>query len=116
MLIPHHQNARQNHNINMFNRSFENATAFRYLGMTVADQNLIHDEIKSRLNLGNLRTIQFRTFCLLVCCLKNIKIKMYKTIILPVVLNGCEIWSSKLREEHELKASEKMVLRRILEL
>jgi hypothetical protein len=40
---------------------------------------------------------------------------MYKTIILPVVLHGCEIWPMRLREEHELRASEKMVLRRILE-
>jgi hypothetical protein len=40
---------------------------------------------------------------------------MYKTIILPIVLYGCEIWSLRLREEHELRASEKMVLKRILE-
>jgi radical SAM superfamily enzyme YgiQ (UPF0313 family) len=40
---------------------------------------------------------------------------MYKTIILPVVLYGCEFCSLRLREEHELRVSEKMVLRRILE-
>jgi hypothetical protein len=37
-----------------------------------------------------LATIQSRTFCLLC---KNIKIRIYKTIILPVVLYGCETWS-----------------------
>jgi hypothetical protein len=41
---------------------------------------------------------------------------MYKTIILPVVSCGCEIWSLTLREEHELRISENMVLRRIYEL
>jgi hypothetical protein len=44
---------------------------------------------------------------------KNVKIKIYKTIILPVVLYGCETWSLKLTEEHTLKVFEKRVLRRI---
>ena len=42
----------------------------------------------------------------------NIKIKIYGTIILPV-LYGCETWSLTLREEDKLKASESRVLRRI---
>jgi hypothetical protein len=41
------------------------------------------------------------------------KIRMYKTIILPVVLNGCETWSLTLREEHVLRVFENRVLRRI---
>jgi hypothetical protein len=44
---------------------------------------------------------------------KNLKIKIYKTIILPVVLYGCETWSLTLREEHRLKVFKKRVLRRI---
>jgi hypothetical protein len=51
--------------------------------------------------------------CPLVCCLKNIKIRIYKTIILPVVLYGCETWSLTLRDEHRLKVFENRVLRRI---
>jgi hypothetical protein len=43
----------------------------------------------------------------------NVKVKIYKTIILPVVLYGCEIWSLALREEHRLRVFEKRVLRRI---
>jgi hypothetical protein len=39
--------------------------------------------------------------------------KIYKTIILPVVLYGCETWSLTLREEHRLRVSENRVLRRI---
>jgi hypothetical protein len=38
---------------------------------------------------------------------------MYKTIILPVVLYGCETWSLTLREEHRLRVFENRVLRRI---
>jgi hypothetical protein len=44
---------------------------------------------------------------------KNIKIRIYKIIILPVVLYGCEIWSLTLREEHRLRVFENRVLRRI---
>jgi hypothetical protein len=43
----------------------------------------------------------------------NIKVKIYKTIILPVVLYGCETWSLTLREEHRLRVFENRVLRRI---
>jgi hypothetical protein len=45
---------------------------------------------------------------------KNLKIKIYKTIILPVVLYGCETWSLTLREEHRLRVFENRVLRRIV--
>jgi hypothetical protein len=44
---------------------------------------------------------------------KSLKIRIYKTIILPVVLYGCETWSLTLREEHRLRVFEKRVLRRI---
>jgi len=44
---------------------------------------------------------------------KNLKIKIYRTIILPVVLYGCETWSLTLREEHWLRVFEKRVLGRI---
>jgi hypothetical protein len=44
---------------------------------------------------------------------KNLKIRIYKTIILPVVLYGCEIWSLKLREEHRLRVFENRALRRL---
>jgi hypothetical protein len=44
---------------------------------------------------------------------RNVKVKIYKTIILPVVLYGCETWSLTLREEHRLRVFENRVLRRI---
>ena len=44
---------------------------------------------------------------------KNLKIKIYKTIILPVVLYGCEAWSLILREERRLRVFENRIMRRI---
>jgi hypothetical protein len=55
-----------------------------------------------------LTIIRSRTFCLL---LKNVKIRIYKTIILPVVLYGCETWPLSLRKEHKLKVFENRLLR-----
>jgi hypothetical protein len=45
--------------------------------------------------------------------IKNIKIKIYTTVLLPVVLYGCETWSPTLREEHRLRVFENGMLRRI---
>lgn len=53
MLPAHHQNEGQNHNIKTMNKQepfFKNAVTFKYLGMTVTYQNLVHQEIKIRLN------------------------------------------------------------------
>ena len=57
-----------------------------------------------------LAIIRCRTFCLLGC---YPKIKIYRTIILSVVLYGCETWSLTLREERKLRVFENVVLRRI---
>jgi hypothetical protein len=60
--------------------------------------------------------IQFRKCCSLVCCFKDVKIKIFKTIILPLLLYGCGTWYLKLREKHRLRGSENRVLRRIFGL
>jgi hypothetical protein len=50
---------------------------------------------------------------LLLLYLYSVKVKIYKTIILSIVLYGCETWSLTLREEHRLRVSENRVLREI---
>jgi hypothetical protein len=83
------------------------------LGTTLTDRNSIHEEVKKRLNLGN--ACYHSVYNLLSSSLltKNLKIKIYRTIILPVVLYGCENWSLILREERRLRVFENMVLMRI---
>jgi hypothetical protein len=53
MLLSRHQNAGQNRDMKTANRLFENVSQFKYLGMTVTNQNLIQEEIKRRLNFSD---------------------------------------------------------------
>jgi hypothetical protein len=113
MLVSHDQNAGQNRDIKIGNRSFENVSQFKYLGTTVTDQNLIQEEIKRRLNSDNACYHSIQNLLSSHLLSKNIKVRMYKTTILPVILYGCETWSPILRKEHKLRVFENRVLRRI---
>ena len=86
---------------------------FIYLGTTLTNQNSIQEEIKSRLKSGNAfyHSVQNLLFSGLLS--KNIKIKIYRTIILPVVLYGFDTWSFTMREERRLRMFENRVLRGI---
>jgi hypothetical protein len=68
-----HQNVHQNRNITIADRLFENVLQFKYLGMTVTNQNLIQEEIKRRLNSGNAcyHSVQNFVFSSAVEKLKN---------------------------------------------
>jgi hypothetical protein len=53
MLLSRHQNAGQNHDIEIGNSCFENMSQFRYLGKTITNQSLIQEKIKRRVNPSN---------------------------------------------------------------
>ena len=86
---------------------------FKYLGTTLTNQNSIQKQIKSRLKLGNACYHSVQNHLSSSLLSKNLKIKIYRTIILPIVLYGCENWLLTLREEHRLRFFENRVLRRI---
>jgi hypothetical protein len=90
------QRAGQN-NIKTHNKSFERVEQFRYLRTT-----LIHEAINSRLKSGNACYHSVHNILSSSLLSKIIKIKIYRTVILPV-LYECEAWSLTLRKEHSNK-------------
>ena len=65
---------------------------FKYLGTTLTNQNSIPEEIKSRLRSGNACYHSVQNLLSSRLLSKNLKFTIYRTIILPVVLYGCETW------------------------
>ena len=108
------QNAPRSHNTKTDIRSFEKVEEFEYLGNTVKSKNSIQEVIKSRLKTGNACHHLVQNILSSSLLYKNLKIKIYRIIILPVVLYGCDTWSLALREERRLRVFEKGTLRRIL--
>jgi hypothetical protein len=113
MLVSRCQKAGQRQSIKIGNIFFESAAKFKYLGTTLTYQNCIHEEIKSRLNSGYACYHSVQSLLTSHLLSRNVKVKIYKTIRLPVVLYGCDTWSVTLREDHRLRVLENRVLRRI---
>ena len=113
MVMSREQTAELSHTMKVDNSSIERVEEFKYLGTTLTNQNSIRKEIKSRLKLGNACYHSVQNLLSSSLLSKNLKIKIYKIIILPVVLYGCETWSLTLRGEHRLRVFENRVLMRI---
>jgi hypothetical protein len=77
------------------------------------NENCIHEENGSRLNMENAGYHSVQNLLSSHLLSKNLEIKIYKTIIWPVVLYGCETWSTILREEYRLSVFGNTVLTRI---
>jgi sorting nexin-29 len=90
ILLSCHQTVGQNQYIKIANRLFEDACQFKYLETTVTNQNMIQEEIRRRLDSGNACCHTAQNLLSSRLLSKNVKIRIYKTVILPVVLCGCE--------------------------
>ena len=86
---------------------------FRCFGAPLTNQNSIHEEIKSRSKSGKACYHSLQNPLSSNFLSTSISIKIYRTLILTVVLYGCKAWSVTLREEHRLKVFENRVLRTI---
>jgi hypothetical protein len=81
--------------------------------MRVTNQNSIQEEIKRRMNSGNACYHSVQNLLSSRLLSKNVKVTIYKSISLPVVLYGRETWSLTVREENKLRVLENRVRRRI---
>jgi len=91
MVMSRDQNARQSHSMKIDNSSFERMEEFKYFGTTVANQNSIQEEIKSRLKSGNACYHSVQNLLSSNLLSKNLKIKIYRTIILPHFFWGVKL-------------------------
>jgi hypothetical protein len=97
MLMSPSQKIGQMHSIKIVNRSFEDEAKFKYLGTTLTDQKYMHEEINSRLNSGDACYHSVQNLLSFRLLSRNLKVKIYKTIILPVILYGYETLSLTLK-------------------
>ncbi|KAJ4446810.1 hypothetical protein ANN_13508 [Periplaneta americana] len=107
------ENIVRNGTIKVGDLSFEEVEKFKYLGATVTNVNDTQEEIKRRINMGNASYYLVEKLLSSSLLSENLKVRIYKTVILPVVLYGCEAWTLTLREEQRLRVFENKVLRKI---
>ncbi|KAJ4439494.1 hypothetical protein ANN_07618 [Periplaneta americana] len=113
MIISRDQNIVRNGTIKIGDLSFEEVEKFKYLGATVTNTNDTREEIKRRINMRNACYYSVEKLLSSSLLSKNLKVRIYKTVILPVVLYGCETCTLTLREEQRLTVFENKVLRKI---
>jgi len=92
MVMSRDHNAGRIHSVRMNNSTFERVEVFKYLGTTLTNQNSIAEEIKNSLRSGNSCYYSVQNLLSSTLLSKHLKIKIYKNIILPIVLYGCETW------------------------
>jgi len=91
MVMSRDQIAGRNHSVKIDNSTFEMVEVFKYLGTTLTHQNPIPEEIKIRLKSGNACYHSVLNLLSSRLLSKNLKIKIYRTIILPVVCMGVKL-------------------------
>jgi len=91
MVMSRDQNAGRSYSMKIDNSSFERVEEFKYLGTTLTNQNSIQEEIKSRLKSGNSCYHSVQNVLSSGLLFKNLKIKIYRTIIYPVFYVGVKL-------------------------
>jgi hypothetical protein len=93
MILSRDQNAGRGHSVKIDNSSFERVEDFNYVGINLTNQNYIQEGFTSIVKSGNACYHLVQNLFSSSLLSKNLKIKIYRTVILPVVLYGYETWS-----------------------
>ena len=87
---------------------------FKCLGTNLTNQNSTHEEIRSRLKSGSACYYNVQNLLSPSLLSKNVKLKRYRTVIMPVVLYGCEISWLTVREDCWMKVFENRGVEKIM--
>jgi hypothetical protein len=98
--------------INIENKEFEQVKSFKYLGSTVNTDNTIEEEIKERITLGNKALFANKKMFQSKLISKMAKLKLYCSVIRPVVTYACETWTLKETITKRIMVFERKVLRK----
>jgi hypothetical protein len=103
MVMSRDRNAGRGHGVKIDNSSIERVKEFKYLGATLTDQNSSQEEIKGRLKIRSACYHSVQNILSSRMLSKNLNIKIYRNIIMAVVLYGCESWPLTLREKRRVR-------------
>jgi hypothetical protein len=103
MVMSRDQDAERSHSIKIDDSSFERVEEFKYLGTILTNEKSIPVSIKRRLKSGNACYHSVQSILSSSLLSKHLNIKIYRTVILPVDLYGCETWSLTLKEKRRLR-------------
>ncbi|KAJ4433184.1 hypothetical protein ANN_15441 [Periplaneta americana] len=112
-IISRDQNIIRNGNIKIVNLSYQKVEKFKYLEAIVTNISNTREEIKRRINMGNVWYYSVEKLLSSSLLSKQLKVRIYMTVILPVILYGCETWTPTVREEQSLRMFENEVLKKI---
>ena len=107
------QESRVGQNITMDTYNFEVVQAFKYLGSILNFTNDIEEEIKTRIAQGNRSFYALKHLFKSSILSRATKLGLYKTIVRPIVMYGCETWSLTTKQEEDLNCFERKILRSI---
>ncbi|XP_063530751.1 uncharacterized protein LOC134741787 [Cydia strobilella] len=94
--------------------TYKGVAKFRYLGYTVTDTNTREEKIDIRIQNALRCSAALHKVLVSKLLSKNTKLRIYKTVIRPILMYGCETWTLTLKEESKLLVAERRILRKIL--
>lgn len=107
------QGSRVGQNITIDTYNFEVVQSFKYLGSVLNVTNDVEEEIKTRITQGNKSFYALKHLFKSSLVSRATKLRLYKTVVRPIAMYGCETWSLTSKQEQMLNCFERRILRSI---
>jgi hypothetical protein len=104
---------REGHSIQLNESNYEKCKSFKYLGTLVTTDNKTNEEIKARIAAGKRSYFALLRVFKAHSLSRNLKIKVYRSVVKPVVTYGSETWTLTVADEELLRRWERKILRKI---